>query len=547
MRSVPSLLSVAASSAFFLVVILGAVEANRAEAPLAGERPQRPAKRVIFISLDTLRQDHLSVYGYPRPTSPRLEELAKEAAVFDTAMSQAPFTLPSHMSMMTGLAIGAHRVRTMDDKLSACHETIAEVLRAAGYRTAAFTDGGFMSGRFGFDHGFEFYDDARVKGSAEKNGFRRYGTRVKEWIEDHADERFFLFLHTFDTHAPYFAEDEHRQALAGTVPVLPQGALQEEHPMEYLRALAYHDYMELDQYESLAELVDHYDAAIHFVDQQVGALVDHLKRLDLWEDSLVIITSDHGEAFLDHGLYVGHGLTLYEEEVRVPLFVKFPYGRHAGTRVTDVVRLLDLFATIAAACAIEDPPQNQGLDLVAAIEGREQDPRIARGASPNYATGKGLTVEDTSSYLRGADLKYVEAPAIGWTQIATRHLRARVDLPDVPEAGDGAYDFEADPLGLRARIPDQAQVFDVRNDPGERVDLAQARPRDRDGMRRRLEQGFARDGAYRCTDDADADQSNPMDLLTSDEIDRLVQLGYLSFEQGELEKKKIRDRSGEGK
>ena len=493
-----------------LVAVLGTQRTSRPDLPL-GESPDFPlAERVVFISLDTLRQDHLDLYGYPRPTSPRLSAFASRCAVFDDAMSHAPYTLPSHMSMFTGLHPRAHGVRHLTDALEGNHVTLAEALRDAGFRTGAFTDGGLMRADFGFDQGFELYDDDRAPGSAEVNGFRRYGERVRHWIEQHADERFFLFVHTFDTHGPYFVEDEYRDALAGTDPVVPEGARAHGDPMDYFRALSIHDYLRPDEYGSLEELIDHYDATIRFVDEQVGELLDFMDERGLLDGAMVVITSDHGEVFLDHGMYVGHGLTLHEEEVRVPLLIKFPHGRFAGERCDDVVRLIDLFPTICAASGV-GPVDVQGVDLARALLGNDPEPRIAAGVSPNLASGDdGLA--GSTQYLRLRDQKYISPPAISFEQLVRRHL-CRTDVPEE------AYDTDADPLGVRRRVEFASQLFDLADDPSELRNLAPSRPDHVDRIRRRLQE-LEDDNVGRARGVAEVDYSD-------EDIQRLIELGYL--------------------
>ena len=347
---------------------------EKSKAPATGR-----AQRVILISLDTVRADHLSLYGYPRPTTPNLEKLATRAAVFTEAMCHAPYTLPSHMSILTGLYPRAHDVRFITDSLADSHVTIAEALHAAGYKTAAFTDDGFVNSTFGFNQGFDFYDDIPNPGAALTNGFRRYGNKLHEWIRRHREDPFFLFIHSFDCHGPYQVEPRYREALGATKPVVPKAASTPVDQYPYVKSLRIHRYFELEKHPTLEDVVDTYDGTLRFADEQVGKIVDLLDELGMFEDTLLIITSDHGESFLEHGLYVGHGLMLYEEEVHVPLIVKFPAGRFAGVRCQDIVRHVDLFPTITAATGAECPREVQGIDLVPALLGEDREPRIAVG------------------------------------------------------------------------------------------------------------------------------------------------------------------------
>jgi len=511
--SIPLLLAAA-------VLIAGAASlffAGRDGATSASSR--RGADQVILISLDTLRQDHLSLYGYPRPTTPNLERLAADAAVFDHAMAQAPFTLPSHMSMLTGLYPSAHQVRMFQDVLADSFVTLAESLREAGLETAAITDGGYVNARFGFDQGFDLYDDGRVLGTQERNGFRRFGRRVRRFLIDHRDEPFFLFVHSFDTHGPYFVEPEYREALSGTEPVVPAGAASIDDPLQYMRSLAVHEYYQLDRYDTLAEMIDDYDAAIRYVDERVGEIIGLLHALDRFDSSLIIVTSDHGEAFLDHGLYTGHGLTLYEEEVRVPLLVKFPHGRFKGVRSSDVVRLIDLFPTVTASTGVRCPKEVQGTDLARALSGRDPEPRTAFGENPNLSRTQEGEVADPTCYVRRGEFKYLDAPSIDMRGHLSRLF-----------VGTGGYDLDRDPLGLKERMRTGAELYNLARDPVESRNLIRGRRAVIDAIRAVLFRRLAVDRLlFDSKNIAESDGSLP---LSDAEIEMLQQQGYLGVERG---------------
>ena len=155
----------------------------------------------ILISVDPLRADRLGLYGHPRPTSPFLDELARQAVVFDNAIVQVPGTLPSHMSIFTGLFPGEHGVRPPDDSLSPAIPTLPEVFQSHGFRTAGFTEGGFVSGRFGFARGFEHFDDSAAKIPTDVEDTLARGIEFLSGLDRH--ERFFLLLHTYCVHDNY--------------------------------------------------------------------------------------------------------------------------------------------------------------------------------------------------------------------------------------------------------------------------------------------------------------------------------------------------------
>ncbi|MBK6943037.1 MAG: sulfatase [Planctomycetes bacterium] len=519
-----------------LVLVTALALAAAAVGMFLASRPSIPEKqpdvrvradRVILISLDTLRQDHMSLYGYPRPTTPNLDAFAAKSTVFTNAMSQAPYTLPSHMTMMTGMHPLSHNVRYHQDRLAENYVTIAERLQSTGFKTAGFTDGGFLESRHGFDAGFDVYDDKAQPGWVANNGFRRRSQQLKDWIFQRQRDRFFLFFHTFDCHAPYVTDDDAKAALAGTTAVVPEGARAFPDPIARLKKFRIHDYMKLDQYASIDELIDAYDATIRFVDQRLGELLTTLETLGLLDTALVIITSDHGESFLDHGVYAGHGLTLYEEEVRVPLIVKFPGGRFAGVRNADVVRLIDLYPTICAACEIDTPIQVEGIDLEDALLDRDTEPRVALGESPNFADHKSEGMDGVTNYVRRENLKYIDGCKIGVQALMDGHL-GRV------APGEPYYDLKNDPLGMKAIVSTKPQLFDLTNDPHERVDLAAQQQELIERIRPRLTMQWDAALAIR---EVVTQGMKPAEIEdTIEMLEQLVQQGYISVADFERRK-----------
>jgi len=408
---------IAAFLALLLVLVLAACDGKTGRA-------------VILISLDTLRQDHLGCYGYGRNTSPNIDRFAREdAVVFEAAYAQAPYTLPSHMSIFTGLYPEAHGVltsRVADEtrrvaKLPSGIPTLGEAFAAQGFRTTAFTDGFLVSGKYGFGRGFDEYRD-EWKRKLEDNGFRKFGKAVHRWIRWHSDEDFFLFIHTYDTHSPYPAPEPFRSRFANEPPgrELPSAS------MMYGSLLDVHDNLKLPQYESLQNLVDVYDGSVAFVDHEVGKLFDLLKREGLWEDAVIAITSDHGERFLENGLMIGHGLGLSNEEVLIPLLIKLPGSAHAGRRVDRVVESVDIMPTLLAALNIAEPPDLHGQNLIAGLENGRWKKNHAFGVSPNG----GL-----NHYLLRDGVKFIEAVRDPERSFVLGHLKPMILGPMKPPPG----------------------------------------------------------------------------------------------------------------
>lgn len=503
---------------------------SREPKPPTPVEPAPIARHVVLVSIDTLRADHLSLYGYPRPTSPQLEKLAKDAAVFTAAMSPAPYTLPSHMSMMTGMHPWAHGVRFGNHYLRESFVTLAETMHDGGYKTAAFTDGGLVATTYGFGQGFDSYNEDRQEPSWSSlvNGFRRYSGQLHDWIRWNAEDPFFLFVHSFDTHGPYMAEQKFKDALAPTRPVVPEGAKAIADPIAFIRSLNCHEYLQLDRYQSLEQIIDDYDATVRFVDERIGRLVDLLVREKIYDDTLLIITSDHGESFLDRGVQVGHGLTLYEEDVHVPLIIKFPRGQFAGVRCDEVVRLIDLFPTVCAATRQAIPTDVQGADIVDALTGKDAEPRIAVGESPNLAGSPILGFEGFSSYARRRELKYLDAAGISFEDMMRIHLHRPKDAAD-------AYDCVGDPLSIRPRIPRTAQLFDLDADPQETRNIADTRADQLLRIRAALKAVHSRSTAVFAQHGS---SQKVLEDMTVDELLReqnnirdLLSLGYISAQE----------------
>jgi arylsulfatase A-like enzyme len=274
---------------------------------------------VVLISLDTLRARSVSTYGCDRATTPALDSLmAEQGTVFEHAITPAPNTLPSHMSLFSGLYPRTHGVRGLGSSLRSTYATLPEALRAAGYATAAFTEDGFLVARAGFQRGFGVYyentspDVARPLGQIGDT----FG-RGRVWLDAHRDQLFFLFLHTYQVHFPYVPPDAYRHSFG-------------------------HDDAQPSASERARLL---YEQEVRYTDDNVQDLLEHLDELGLGERTLVIVTSDHGEEFFEHGQR-GHNFHLYDESIRVPLLMRWPGVIPAGLRVTAPVSLVNVAPTI---------------------------------------------------------------------------------------------------------------------------------------------------------------------------------------------------------
>ncbi|MEM7480945.1 MAG: sulfatase [Acidobacteriota bacterium] len=335
------------------------------------EAPRRPPN-VVLISIDTLRADRLSTYGYRLPTSPRLDAwAARSGVVFEYAIAQAPWTLPSHSSMLTGLDPFRHGTNH-DAPLAAGIETLAEALRRGGYRTRAVTAGRFLTPQYGTAQGFDrfqyFAPDSPEQRPLE---LETNLERAVDALDEMAGEPFFLFFHTYETHAPYRPRQPWFERLHGQPPPRPDELRppdNDDDPDPAARRDQPFGVPRLRQQggeEVTAAASDLYDAGIAYMDNLVGQLLD---RVDDLGPTVVVFTSDHGELFGEHGL-AGHD-SLYEENLRVPLIIAAPDGLGAGDRVVDQVRSVDIVATILDLVGIRPSQDLDGRTLRPYLEGR---------------------------------------------------------------------------------------------------------------------------------------------------------------------------------
>lgn len=303
------------------------------------------AKRpnLVFVIIDTVRADHLSTYGYRRQTSPNLSQLASRALLFRNSYSASTWTLPSTASLLTGLYPDQHGVRRLPDVLPPEANTLAEKLQALGYRTAAFTDGGFVDPQWGFAQGFDRYDSTRGQAWSPKD-VRRVVEPAAKWLEERSAEAktggtapFFLFVHTYEAHQPYL----NREGLAD--PFLPPG------PKPKNEAYWIHFPARLEGPE-LARVVALYDGEIRRADRYLARLWRALGRKEFASRTAILVTSDHGEELMEHG-NLEHGMgKLYDENIKVPLILKLPDGTR-GTVASPVsgVDVVPTFLDLAGA------------------------------------------------------------------------------------------------------------------------------------------------------------------------------------------------------
>ncbi len=322
----------AAAAAVFaaLVIFLVTRPGRNAVVTAAG-----PFHNILLITLDTTRADHLGCYGYGPAATPNLDRLAGEGIRFARAYCPAPLTLPSHASILTGLAPAGHGVRNNGHALAAVIGTLAEILKGEGYAAAAFVSSFSVDSRFGLDRGFDVYDDTFRSDLPFKtlNSERRAEetfSRFAPWLEKNGIRKFFAWVHFYDPHWPYDPPSPYKETF-------------ESRP---------------------------YDGEIAYVDHYVGAILDRLREKGLLEKTLIVVAGDHGEGLGDK-VEIGHGIFLYEETLRVPLILHCPAVFRRPRVVDGQVGLVDVAPTLLEIVGLKDKAAGmKGLSLVSGLRGK---------------------------------------------------------------------------------------------------------------------------------------------------------------------------------
>ena len=347
---------------------------------------------VVLISIDSLRSDHLGTYGYGRETSPNIDALADEGVVFERTMSTSTFTLPAHMSMLSSLNARVHGVINDGKRLTPSATLISEVFQRNGWHTAAVVGAPYLNHEFGFAQGFDVYDDETIS-FASKSASHLGRTSLKthqralELLDDFGTDPFFLFLHYWDVHFDY----------------IPPYPFQLMFDPDYEGDMDARDFLESPAINpdmdprDLEHIVALYDGEIALVDMFIGRLFGYLKRRGLWDNTMVIVTADHGDEFFEHG-GKAHRRTLYRETLQIPLVIKFPASRWGGHRVASIAGVVDIAPTILEVAGLEALPESNGRSLL---------PQVTGGAEPTVYFADlhgdlGAVISDPLKLIRGS-------------------------------------------------------------------------------------------------------------------------------------------------
>jgi arylsulfatase A-like enzyme len=443
---------------------------------LGPERPLRGRPNLVIVVLDTLGASYLSSFGGPPGTSPHIDTFLEQAFSFRRAFSQHSNTLASHMSLFSAEYPIRHGVLPVAQAV--LRRSLVERLAEAGYRTAAFTDGGFVSAGFGFSHGFDVYHDGFAEAAdtfagAESNSF----ALAREWLAS-GPEQFFLFLHTYAVHTPYIPRTAEGRAFANRL--TPGDRRVWSEPRQALRILSNNHGVNPIGPADLRRLRALYLAEIHEVDALLGDFLAFLEQRGLGDDTILVLTSDHGEEFEKNGI-VGHSGSLRNRVLHVPLALRGP-GIVTGSTEAPV-ELVDLMPTLLELVGLPLQEQRDGQSLVGLLRG--DDP------APGPAFSETRWVPGECKRAGAAEDCVIERFAVQ----------------------TGRFKFE------RSAVPAYTRLFDLAADPREKRDVSAQHPAEAERHAALLER-------YRTTEGAAG--SGERELRPSPEtLERLRRLGYV--------------------
>jgi choline-sulfatase len=377
--------------------------------------PEEKPPNVLLVVVDAMRADHLGCYGYSRPTSPTMDSLAAHGVVFETAITQAPWTKSSFSSFLTSLYPFQHGVEDWSAVMPDSITTVAEVLSANGYSTLCVINMIGLGDRFGVLKGFD-----RVSESGKGGRDARATTDDAIALLENTPAPFFMLLHYFDVHQPYAPAREYVNRINVDTDLDPFSG----------RGLWRRNRDGLPPEKALKKTMLLYDGCIRYVDTQLARLLAYLEERGVAANTVAIVTADHGEAFWEHGVDT-HGSTVYDEALKVPLIFAGPGGFENAGRVGSQVRLIDIFPTVLAITRAEDEARREGVSLLPLIRGGQID---------------------DGGKLLPAHIAYAG--------------NGRVKPPEVRCLRTAAYKV------IASSSASGVEVYDLKDDPGEKHDLA---------------------------------------------------------------------------
>jgi len=375
--------------------------------------------RILLISVDTLRPDHLSCYNPEEANTPYMDQIADDGILFQKATTSAPWTLPSFASIMTGFPASVHTVRTVESRVPDTLVTLAEVMKNNHYHTAAIGDNPYLSPNYNLSQGFLEYDFFPKTGVSVGNSLGStivagwllpnvYKTDAStsdltqltlQWLDRNRDHNFFLWLHYFDPHMPYRPPPEYLP----DIPPAPSIGVSFED--EQLHDIRYGDYVPTSNEREWIKLL--YRSEVHYIDDNIGRLITYLKRHDIYQETLIVFFSDHGEEFWEHGGFE-HGHTLYNELLWVPLIIKLPRSLQTAKveLIEKRVTVQSIMPTVLDLCGIDFPRTELTSPSLAPMWHSRSFPQYK---DPLYSTalyiredGESIVIDEKMKYIRYA-------------------------------------------------------------------------------------------------------------------------------------------------
>lgn len=383
---------------------------------------------IIIVSLDTLRADRLGFMGYDRPLTPNLDRFSRGGTVFEHASSNAPWTLPSHSSLFTAQLPFTHGARFDHRPLRPANVTLAERLRNAGYRTAAFTGGGYISAGFGLGQGFEIYEE---HDEGKEGGGEGIARAALAWIRSMGSRPYFAFVHTYEVHYPYTHDEFVRDPSAAST----YGKFGNE------ELDAIHKGKRILKPGEKQLIADRYDGDVAEADRVMGGMLETLSKEGLLNHVVVVVLADHGEDLWDHDATrsPGHGHSLYQELLHVPLLMVAPGVVQAGRRIQTGVSLVDVAPTLLDLAGVAREPGTAGRSLLTTV---------TTGAEPEEAP------------------RFAESVEYGPDRFSSTLGHLKVVLAPLPESYNSGVVIRVAPL----------EVFDLASDPWEKKNLSATPP-----------------------------------------------------------------------
>lgn len=445
------------SKRLYFLLLLAVLCSCRTPASAKESVPSGPRSdyNVLLVSLDAMRAQSMSCYGYGRPTTPNLERLSKQGVLFKQAVSPSSWTLPATMAVFTGLFPSRHQVLNKYSivgsssfepaQLSPDIKTLTEILKESGYALAGFTGGAGASGKFGYARGFETYlDDRRFAGMDYS------APPALDWLRRNKDKKFFMFLHGYDSHGQYdppagytrIFYKEYSGPLDGGAE--EQGKFRED-GLAHIFSGQPPPHIDMTEADARFHLAL-YDEKVRDADERLGAFISEFEKMGLREKTIIVIFADHGEEFFEHG-YIDHGPTLYEEQILVPLLILLPWQKD-GRVVEDQVRTLDIMPTVIDLLGIPVNHRIDGVSLAPLLKGEKMEPIVAcsetdyRLVTYKRAIRMPLKLDKPFAGLDGVDRSYLA----GYKLI---------------------YTLEND----------KKELYDLNSDPWEKVNLAEKEKR----------------------------------------------------------------------